>query len=85
MNQMNLKTSVLNCLEAGMDVEFEKVSICDLSRSLISRKFLPRRYQVYSKVSSPGFNGYYSEIDEAVDKFIGLYTFLTEEKDASVN
>ena len=62
------------CLELGVDVNYGKLSLCDLRNHRHSQLRDDRRFQVHSEDRDYPWSMIYEEIEPAINKFMELRT-----------
>ena len=60
------------CLHEGVDLEYGKLSLCDLRNFHYSDVKNNRKYQVCYEDGKNSFTMIYEDVDKAVEKFIEL-------------
>jgi hypothetical protein len=59
-------------IESGMDIQYGKLSLCDLRNYRYGNVRSDRRYQVHSDDRNWEFSGIYDELEPAIEKFLYL-------------
>jgi hypothetical protein len=83
MNRNKLFHSIKDTVESGCDVDFGKLTICDLGNHSATRKLLERKYQVHCDDPRMKWSEIYYKLDIAVDKFMVIRSVLLKDKDAN--
>lgn len=73
---MTNREAIKKLLMSGYNVEFGALSICNLARHTNTRGLFNRKYQVDSNTGKFLFSEIYSDIDIAIDKFLGIRNIL---------
>lgn len=60
------------CLNEGVNIEYGKLSLCDLRNFRHSSLYNNRRYQVHCEDSKYPWSVVYDDIDSAIEKFLEL-------------
>ena len=60
------------CINEGVNIEYGKLSLCDLRNFRYSHVRTNRRYQVHCEDYQYGFSGIYDNLESAIMKFIDL-------------
>lgn len=60
----------------GIDVNYGKLSLCNLAHYSMTRNMLDRKYQVDCDTAKIRFSKIYHRYEDAIDKFIGIYSAL---------
>jgi len=60
------------CLDEGLNIEYGRLSLCDLTNFRHSHIYDNRRYQVHSEDSKYPWSCIYDEMEPAINKFMEL-------------
>lgn len=60
------------CLEQGIELQYGKMTLCDLRNYRYSQVNLNRRWQLHCEDRNHQFSGIYDELEPAIRKFIDL-------------
>lgn len=74
------KQIVMWCISNGIDLQYQKLSLCDLRNYRYSMVKNDRRYQVYCEDKSYGWSGIYDDLSAATNKFLELKSRLRRPK-----
>lgn len=77
---MKNKDAITQLVDSGYDVDFKRLSICNIGNYVHMRANMSRRYQVFVDCPQVYFSEVYTELDIAVDKFIALRNLLCSPK-----
>lgn len=81
MSEIKEQHSVIKaCINLGIDLQYGKVSLCDLRNYRYSNVKDQRRYQVHSDDYKNIFSKIYDDLDDAVYRFIDLKSKVTKIK-----
>lgn len=82
---MKNKDAITQLVNSGYDVDFKRLSICNIGNYVQMRGSMPRRFQVEIQSSQISFSEVYADLDVAVDKFIALRNLLCSKKSKNEN